>query len=107
MIEGGIGGANTGTGLEFERNADFKTLILEQADYSIRKCEGEAGEGVFYQGKKVARCFKKHDFYTFLEEFGINWKEIISKKLLTKCLKSTNGLSLSYWRLKKICSDFM
>ena len=82
MIEGGIGGANTGTGLEFERNADFKTLILEQADYSIRKCEGEAGEGVFYQGKKVARCFKKHDFYTFLEEFGINWEEIISKKLL-------------------------
>ena len=62
MIEGGIGGANTGTGLEFERNADFKTLILEQADYSIRKCEGEAGEGVFYQGKKVARCFKKHSF---------------------------------------------
>ena len=82
MIEGGIGGANTGTGLEFERNADFKTLILKQTDYSIQKCEGEAGEGIFYKGKKVARCFKKHDFYTFLEEFGINWKEIISKKLL-------------------------
>ena len=30
----------------------------------------------------TARCFKKHDFYTFLEEFGINWEEIISKKLL-------------------------
>ena len=82
MIEGGIGGANTGTGLEFERNADFKTLILKQTGYSIQKCEGEAGEGIFYQGEKVARCFKKHDFYTFLEEFGINWKEIISKKLL-------------------------
>jgi hypothetical protein len=33
-------------------------------------------------GKLVARAFKKHDFYRFLEENGIKWEKIISKKLL-------------------------
>lgn len=30
----------------------------------------------------VAQCFRKYNFYKFLDEKGINWKKIISKKLL-------------------------
>ncbi len=37
---------------------------------------------MFFRGKLVARCFRKNDFYAFLEEEGIDWKSKISKKLL-------------------------
>ena len=42
----------------------------------------KAGMGVFFEGKLVARCFKKHDFYKFLTESGVDWHQILSKKLL-------------------------
>jgi hypothetical protein len=49
---------------------------------AIRRWVGKAGKGVFFESKLVARCFRKHDFYGYLEENGINWKLKISKKLL-------------------------
>ena len=42
------------------------------------------GQGLMSILKKklVARCFRKHEFYKFLEENNVNWKKIISRKLL-------------------------
>lgn len=37
---------------------------------------------VFFEGELVGRIFKKHGFYKFLEELEIEWKSLISKKLL-------------------------
>lgn len=37
---------------------------------------------VYYNGEEVARIFKKHGFYRFLEAVGIDWRKIISKQLL-------------------------
>lgn len=37
---------------------------------------------VYYKNKLVAHIFKKFDFYKFLSEQKVNWKTIISKKLL-------------------------
>ena len=37
---------------------------------------------VFYNDEKVARIFKKHGFYRYLKEVGVDWTKIISKKLL-------------------------
>lgn len=37
---------------------------------------------VFYDGEKVVRIFKKHAFYRYLKEIGVEWEKIISKKLL-------------------------
>jgi hypothetical protein len=42
----------------------------------------KAGAAVYFDGKLVARAFKKYDFYRFLEENNINWKNFVSKKLL-------------------------
>ena len=39
-------------------------------------------ENVYYKDELVARVFKKYKFYDFLEEYGIDWKDIISKRLL-------------------------
>lgn len=82
MKTGGLGGASTLTGLRFEKTVDFQNLIRTLPGYEVKKAPKKAGSDVFFKGELVARCFRKHDFYKFLEEFKINWKKIISKKLL-------------------------
>jgi hypothetical protein len=82
MIGKGKGGANTLTGLNFEKKVDFIDLLKGIKGYLIKSSSTKAGSEVYFKGKLVARCFKKHDFYKFLEENGINWKGIISRQLL-------------------------
>ena len=76
MIKGGVGGGNTKTGLVFEGKTDLATFLQGYEGYVVK-----AG-AVFFKGEKIARIFKKHAFYKFLEELRINWRECISKKLL-------------------------
>ena len=76
MKKGGIGGANTKTGLHFEGKVDFLTFIGNQQNYSVK------GNVIFYNGEKVALSFKKHGLYKYLEENGIDYKKFISKRLL-------------------------
>lgn len=82
MIEGGIGGAATLTGLKFEKEVNFQDLLKKIEGYSIKSLPGKAGSGVFYENKLVARSFVKHQFYKFLDEEDVDWKILISKKLL-------------------------
>ena len=82
MIKDGKGGANTLTGLNFEGKVDFLDLLRSIQGYTVQNSARKAGLDVFFDGELVARAFKKHDFYLFLEENGINWKKVISKKLL-------------------------
>jgi hypothetical protein len=82
MKAGGTGGANTQTGLKFEQEVDFLDLLAAIPGYAVRATFGKAGKSVYYKGRLVARCFKKHVFYDFLEEEGVNWRPLISKKLL-------------------------
>lgn len=82
MIKDGIGGANTKTGLRFEERVDIKKLFQDIKGYRLEKTTNNAGYKVFYDGKEVARCFQKHEFYRFLCEYGIDWKEYLSKQLL-------------------------
>ncbi len=81
MIKDGVGGYNTGTGLIFERKVDFLTLIQEIPGYTVRPSP-VAGMDIVFNGKAYATCFKKHQFYKFLENEGIKWRALISKKLL-------------------------
>ncbi len=76
MIKNGKGGGNTRTGLIFEGQTDLSTFLSQQDGYEV-----ENGY-VYYQGNEVARIFKKHGFYRFLKEIGIDWESILSKKLL-------------------------
>jgi len=82
MKTGGTGGANTQTGLHFEREVDFLELLAAVPGYSVRTIAGKAGKAVIFKGQLVARCFKKHAFYEFLEENRVDWHPLISKKLL-------------------------
>lgn len=76
------GGAKTLTGLHFENKVDLQKLLGKIPGYSIEKVPHKAGMGVFFDGKLIARCFRKHDFYTFLTESGVDWKKMLSKRLL-------------------------
>jgi len=82
MKENGFGGGNTLTGLNFEREVDFQALLAAKPGYELKTIPGKAGRGVFFKGQLVARCFRKNDFYKFLDEERVNWKPILSKKLL-------------------------
>ncbi|HOQ15563.1 MAG TPA: hypothetical protein PLQ27_01925 [Candidatus Paceibacterota bacterium] len=76
MKKKGFGGGNTITGLNFERSKDILSLLSKTKGYSVK------GNVIFYQGKEVARSYRKHGLYKYLESRGINYKNIISKKLL-------------------------
>lgn len=82
MKIGGIGGANTLTGLAFEKEVDFQMLLEAIPGYQIKSIHGKVGRGVYFESKLVARCFRKHDFYGYLTEEGVDWEKAISKKLL-------------------------
>jgi hypothetical protein len=76
MIFGGKGGGNTKTGLVFEGTTDLSEFLNSQNGYKV-----ENGN-VFFKEELVGRIFKKHGFYAFLDELQIDWKSLISKKLL-------------------------
>jgi len=76
MKKGGIGGANTKTGLYFEGKVDFLTFIKKQKNYTVKK------NTIFYNGKKVALSFKKYGLYKYLDENEIDYRKFISKRLL-------------------------
>jgi len=82
MISGGKQGESTQTGLNFEKKVDLQSQLSNINGYHLAKIPGQAGVGVYFEGELVARCFRKNDFYRFLEENNIDWKSIISRKLL-------------------------
>ena len=76
MKKGGKGGKNTKTGAIFEEKRDLAKFLSAIPGYKIDK------DDVYYNSEKIARIFKKHGLYKFLDEKSINWKEIISRQLL-------------------------
>ena len=82
MKLGGEGGGRTTTGLRFENKVNLLDLLIKIPGYEIVKVENKAGYNILFNSEIVGRCFKKHEFYKFLEENRINWKDFLSKRLL-------------------------
>lgn len=76
MIEGGIGGGNTITGLIYEAKVDLATFLNSQECYEV------VGDQVLFCGECVAYTFKKHAFYRFLAKQGVDWKKHLSSQVL-------------------------
>ena len=77
MIEKGKGGANTQTGLKFEKKIDILTLLSKTKGYTIQH-----GNTILFNGKEVAKSYRKNGLYKYLESQKVDYKKIISKKLL-------------------------
>jgi len=82
MKKGGKGGSLTQSGIAFENTADFLSALQSIPGYEILKSTGLAGTDIYYEKQKVARFFKKNEFYDYLQEEGIDWKRILSKRLI-------------------------
>lgn len=76
MIRGGIGGANTMTGIKFEGKVDLLTQLSLLTGYDVK------GNTIFYNNEQIAYSYRKNSLYIFLKEQGIDYKSYISKKLL-------------------------
>ncbi|MEX1112166.1 MAG: hypothetical protein WEC84_01775 [Candidatus Andersenbacteria bacterium] len=76
MKKGGIGGGNTKTGLHFEGRASILDLLKSKKGYTINE------DVVYYKGDQVAICLGKNKLYKWLEKEGVDYKDILSKKLL-------------------------
>jgi hypothetical protein len=86
MIKNGIGGGNTITGLNFEKETDLLNILNKIKGYQIdiiKKTKGGliTNANILYENKLIARCFKKAGFYELLREEGVDYKTIISKRL--------------------------
>ena len=76
MIKGGIGGGNTKTGLNFEKERNILELLGKTRGYTVD------GHIISYKGKEVARSYRKDSLYKFLAAECVKYKDILSKKLL-------------------------
>ena len=101
MIKGGVGGANTKTGLAFELETDFPTLLaglngydIENIDYNTKRENGKPVPGkkllmkpkrwkILYLGEEIGQIFQKEGLYRYFDEIeNYYYTKIISSKLL-------------------------
>ena len=76
MIEKGIGGGNTITGLNFENESNILSLLEKTDGYSVKD------NVIYYKEKEIARSYAKHGLYKYLETRSLDYQKYISKKLL-------------------------
>ncbi|MFA7576289.1 MAG: hypothetical protein WCY27_03495 [archaeon] len=96
MIKDGKGGANTKTGLFFEKRASLKDVFLKINGFSIKQ------DDLFLNNKKIATFYTKNKIYTkLLAKNNINYKDYISKKLIPDdCLLILNNSTLFIIEIK-------
>ncbi|EKD93536.1 MAG: hypothetical protein ACD_28C00128G0002 [uncultured bacterium] len=75
MIKGGKGGGNTLTGLNFEHGRDILALLRKARGYKVRE------NVIYFEGKEVARSYKKRYLYKYLQSRGVDYRKILSKRL--------------------------
>ena len=86
MVRNGIGGGNTQTGIRFEERVDLVARLSEIEGYHCEINQNTRGMNkwydIYYQDDFVASAFKKHALYIYLELNGVDYRAILSKKLL-------------------------
>jgi hypothetical protein len=86
MKKNGIGGTNTKTGIFFEKKVELATRLSKLSGYECieekyKKIKSKSYK-IYFEKEFVAQTFQKHALYAFLKGRGIDWKKILSKKLL-------------------------
>lgn len=83
MIRGGIGGANTQTGIRFEGTTDLAVFLQSITGYKVMlHADHKSVWYIFFEEKLVGHIFRKQGLYKHLAEQGIVWNGILSKQLL-------------------------
>lgn len=72
----GAGGGNTITGLNFEKERDILEILKKAESYSVKS------NVIYYRDKEIARSYRKQGLYRLLAEKKIDWRKLVSKRLL-------------------------
>ena len=62
MKEGGTGGANTKTGLQFEERTDLRQIFESIPGYQLKAAADRSVHEVWFDNELPAHCFKKREF---------------------------------------------
>jgi len=76
MINKGKGGGNTITGIHFEKRINLLDFLARQKGYSVKN------NIIYFNNKEVARSYAKNGLYRYLQSRNVDYKNILSKKLL-------------------------
>lgn len=76
MKLGGLGGANTQTGIAFEGRVDLLVKLNGLSGYRVE------GNTIYFENRVIAYSYRKNSLYEFLKKQGIDYKDFISKRLL-------------------------
>ena len=94
MKSGGMGGANTRTGLLFEKRIDILRLLKSKDGYHVR------GNSILYHGEEVAKNFKKNALYKYLESQKIDYKKdadpVKIERQLMEVVPKSDWFALTY-----------
>ena len=82
MKIGGKGGGNTVSGAVFERQTDLKRVLENLDDIAVETTDNKNVFEVVKEGKVVGQLMQKYALYKFLESKGVEYKNILSKRLL-------------------------
>jgi len=82
MKVGGVGGGNTVSGAAFEKQTDLKNVLENIDGISVEITDHKNVFSVTRGGKVVGQLMQKYALYKFLESKGIDYKTILSKRLL-------------------------
>jgi len=82
MKVGGVGGGNTVSGAAFEKQTDLKNVLENLDGISVEITDHKNVFSVTRGGKVVGQLMQKYALYKFLESKGIDYKTILSKRLL-------------------------
>jgi len=103
MKTGGIGGANTKTGLVFEGRVDILEVFKRVPGYKVH-VDGT----IHFKEKLVALHLRKSLLYKFLKNKGVDYKDILSKKLLPDdaiYVPSTKTLYIIEMKFQKVAGS--
>lgn len=68
--------------LDFSSDINLFRILAAVPGYRISPESEKAGMEVFFHEQLVARCFREKGFTQFLEESGINCKEVVSVEIV-------------------------
>jgi hypothetical protein len=78
----GKGGGNTVSGAVFERQTDLKRVLENLDDIAVETTDNKNIFKVVKEGKVVGQLMQKYALYKFLKSKGVEYKNILSKRLL-------------------------
>lgn len=83
MIKNSKNGNSTLTGKNFEKQNNLIKILENEINFSLKNVNKKNNYyKILHNNKEIGLIFNNHALYSFLRKNEINWKDVISSKLL-------------------------